>query len=123
MTDHETGPDEEKIPLRNRPIQEVAGVLQETLGQRLVAFGIGERNPKRIGAFARAEDAPDEATEKVMRDMAEVTEVLTERDSPEVARAVMIGMNPSLNDQAPIEVIHNGESERVVAVARYLLPD
>ena len=36
--------------LRERPIQEVADVLQNRLGQMLVAYayGIGVRDPKRI---------------------------------------------------------------------------
>lgn len=126
MTDPEREPDsnpEDKVPLRERPIHEVAGVLQEFLGQRLVAYGIGERNPQRVGSFARSEEVPEEEAEKVLRDLAEVTEVLTERNSPEIARAIMIGMNSNLDGQAPIEVMHDGESERVVASARYLLAD
>lgn len=111
----------EQVPLRQRPIHEIAGILQDVLGQHLVAYGIGEINPERIDLFARLEDSPEEEAEKVLRDMAEVTEVLTERDTPDVARAIMIGMNPCLNDRAPIDVMHDGESKLVVINAIYLL--
>ncbi len=125
MTDSERGQNpkhETEIPLRERPIEEVAGVLQDVLGQALVAYAIDERIPQRLGAFVNSEEMPTEEAEKVMRDLAEVLEVLRERDSDDVVRAVMIGMNPMLDEQAPIELIHNGESDRVVT-ARDLLTD
>jgi hypothetical protein len=109
----------EELPLRERPISEISGVLQGVLGQRLVAYAIAERDPKKIGALARAEVEPTEEVAATLRDLAEVTETGLEIDgSEEIVRATMIGMNPSLNDQAPIEMFHNGEGHRVAAVAR-----
>lgn len=106
-----------EVPLRERPIEEIAESLQKTLGQRLVAYGIREKDPTKIGSFARAEIIPEEDAEKTLRDLAEVTETLSEKGSPEMVRAVMIGANPLLEGQAPIELIHQGEPEPVIAAA------
>jgi hypothetical protein len=51
---------EERVPLRDRPLPEIAGTLQQILGQRLTAFAIAETDPRRIGAFVRGEADPSE---------------------------------------------------------------
>ncbi len=109
----------EELPLKDRPVAEISEVLQTTLGQRLVAYALAEEDPQTIGRFARAEEEPSEETAATLRDLAEVVDTGLQIDgSEEVVRATMIGMNPSLNDQAPIELFHNGEGQRVVAVAQ-----
>jgi hypothetical protein len=113
---------EDKTPLRDRPLAEIASVLQDVLGQQLTAYAINETDSRQIGAFAREEDTPTKIAEAYMRDLAEVTEVLLEDEdgSQETVRALMVGMNPMLNDQAIVEVFHQGEPERVLSVARQL---
>lgn len=117
------GPDE--LPLRGRPVAEISGTLQDVLGQSLVAYAIRETDPATIGALARSEALPTEAGEVALRDLAEVTEALleTEDGSAEIVRAMMIGSNPNLQGQAVVELFHNGESARVVEVARQLGSD
>lgn len=108
----------EDLPLRERSIPEVSNVLQGALGQRLVAYAIGERNPKRIGQLARGEDAPSPVEEVTLRDLAEVTETLANKGcSDAMTRSLLLGMNPSFDDEAPIQLFHQGDSARVVAAA------
>lgn len=113
---------EGETPLRDRPIQEVTSALQETLGQRMVAFAISEPRPKRIGAFACGEAVPSEDEEKTLRDIAEITEAMEQRGATEAASYIaMLSENPVLDGGVPIILIHDGESERVAAVADQLL--
>lgn len=110
----------EELPLRARSVREISEALQGVLGQQITAFAISERDPRRIGAFARGEDSPSEETEAVLRDLAEVTEVglRMEKDSQEIVRATMLGMNPVLDDQSVVELFHKGLSDTAVKNAR-----
>ncbi|HET7060107.1 MAG TPA: hypothetical protein VFH99_02205 [Candidatus Saccharimonadales bacterium] len=109
--------DEDKPSLRERPIGEVASVLQEILGQRLSAYAIGEPDPRRIGVFARDHETPGEEAEESLRDLAEVVDALTDQEvDPETIRAWMIGDNPLL-DNAPIQAFHTGSHQEIVNAA------
>ena len=114
---------EERIPLRERPVWEISDELTRILGQQLIAFAICERNPQIIGAMARGDVKPTDEVEETLRDLAEVTDVLLEEEngSEELVRATMLGMNPTLNDRSVVEMFHEGEGKRVVAVARQLV--
>lgn len=121
MTEFGRSRDPEQVPWRERPINEVVTAVQGVIGQKLIAYGIAEKVLPNIGLFAENKAEPSEDQSVVLRDMAEVIETMQAQDnSPEVIRAIMIGANPALNSQAPIEVFHNGESHRVVAVADVL---
>ena len=110
------GKEPEAQGLRTRPIAEVAGVLQEVLGQRMTAFAIAEHNPRQIGAFAHAAAVPSDEQEVTLRDLAEVTErqLAINHGSSETVRAVMLGANPILDHRHPIELFHEGKSATVI---------
>jgi hypothetical protein len=119
-------PDESKpIPLREQSVPEIAAKLQEVLGQHMTAYALADDDPTIVGAFARGDIEPTKIEESTLRDLAQVTEFLLaeEECSPELARAVLLGMNHSLNDNAAIELFHQGESERVVESLSYLIGD
>jgi hypothetical protein len=52
-----------------QPPATIAASLQETIGQRLVAFAVGVRNPKLVGRWARGEHMPRQAHERALRDL------------------------------------------------------
>lgn len=111
---------EDETPLRDRPVNEIAAVLQGALGQRIPAYAIHERDGRRIGGFARGEETPSEEAEGSLRDLAEVFDILTERQaSPEIMRAWMIGDNPLL-ENAPLQAFHEGDHQFVANAARYV---
>lgn len=102
-----------------QPASTVAASLQEMIGQRLVAFAVGVRNPKLVGRWARAEHAPRQAHERALRDLFQVVSLLAESgESGATVRAWLIGSNPQLGDLAPIEVFHEGHTERVKRAAQ-----
>ena len=101
-----------------QPVATVAGSLQETVGQRLVAFGVGIRNPKLVGRWARGEHMPRQAHERALRELFQIVSLLIESgESASTVRAWLIGSNPQLEDLAPIELLHEGQVERVKRAA------
>ena len=99
---------------------EVAAILQELFGQRLVAFMTGVEDPKAVGRWARRERTPRDKTEQRLRDAFQIARLLTLADSAETARAWFIGMNPHFADRAPFAVLgeHPEEAHRVLAAAK-----
>jgi hypothetical protein len=89
-----------------KPINEIADKLQNDLGQQLSAFGVGIRDPRLIGRYARGEAVPSREVDTRLRDLHAISEVILTRHSSNVLRAWMLGSNDLLEDAAPIEVIH-----------------
>ena len=98
----------------------IAQYLQETLGQRLVAYAIGVSDPKAIGKYATGRQ-PRTDTEARLRDLYRVTRLLLSEEQPATVRAWMIGSNPQLADQAPVEVLHHGDVPAVLRAAEAFL--
>jgi uncharacterized protein (DUF2384 family) len=101
-----------------QPMPEVAGELQELLGQKLVAYAAGVRSPKLVGRWAAGEHDPRSESEKRLRDLYRVWLTLKEEyDSPSTLRAFLMGANPNLQDRAPIDVIREGDGIEAVHAA------
>lgn len=98
-------------------IATIAQSLQETLGQRLVAFAVEVKDPKAIGRYAKGRMSPRTDTEARLRDLYRVTRLLLSRESPDTVRAWMIGANPELGDEAPIKALHEQRIAAVLAAA------
>jgi hypothetical protein len=94
----------------------VAAHLQEVLGQRLVAYGVGLRNPKTVGTWARG-GTPRHDAQQRLRDLYRTVLLLEAHERPDTIRAWLIGANPQLEDQAPIELLRNGEVAAVFRAA------
>ena len=104
-----------------RPINQVAGELQEVLGQRLVAYAAGVRSPKLVGRWATGEHEPREDAMKRLRELYEAVLTLREHYGAETIRAFMVGANPNLEDCAPIDVVRDGRGIDVVRAAEAFL--
>ncbi len=98
-------------------IATIAQSLQETLGQRLVAFAVGIKDPKAIGKYATGR-GPRADTEARLRDLYRVTRLLLSQENPATVRAWMIGANPELEDTAPIQALHDGRTAPVIRAAQ-----
>jgi hypothetical protein len=104
--------------LRDRDAEEIASSLQDLLGQKLVAFALGDRHPKTIGRYARGEREPDDAAYRRLVDLFLVAEVLKTGMRPQAIKSWMLGANPRLRGKAPIEVLHENKAESVRAAAQ-----
>lgn len=98
-------------------VSDIAGQLQEQLGQRLTALIVRAGDPKAVGRWARGERTPHAKTEQLLRTTYQVTVFLLSANSPAVVRAWFGGMNPLLDDHAPALVLAD-TPEDVLAAAR-----
>ena len=97
--------------------RELAAALQEALGQKLVAFAIGDRHPKTIGRYARGERAPEDEALRGLTNLYAIVRVLERGMRQETVKVWMLGSNPRLRGKAPIEVFHEGKVDKVMGAA------
>ena len=104
----------------SRPIAEIAGYLQQAVGQRVAAALAGLSDAKQIGRYARAGGPePHPATERRLREGYKVVRMLADAYDGKTARAWLFGINTRLDDQAPVEVLGAAtESAQFAAVVR-----
>ena len=100
------------------PADRLAAELQDVLGQKLVAFAVGDRHPKTIGRYARREREPEARTLGRMVDLYTVLEILRRGMPDGAVKSWMMGTNPRLKGKAPIEAIHEGSSFEVMGAAK-----
>jgi len=91
--------------------------VSETLGKSLVGVIVG-RDAKTVGRWGAGSNVPGEREEALLRNILQIVELLTSVDSPSVARAWFMGMNPLLDDNSPAETIAEGRIRDVMAAAR-----
>jgi len=111
-----------EIAVQTKP-QQMAAELQGLLGQKLVAFALGDRHPKTIGRYARGERAPNDMALGRLIDLYTVILVL-ERGRAERGSWIkqwMLGSNMRLGDKAPAQVFHDGDAGKVMGAARYFI--
>ena len=99
-------------------VAELAAELQELLGQKLVAFAVGDRHPKTIGRYARAEREPEPETLGRLVDLYTVVGILRSGMRDHAIKAWMMGSNPRLKGMAPIEAVHDGRAYEVMGAAK-----
>ena len=88
------------------PIAEVAGYLQDELGQRIAAHLVGLRDAKQIGRY-RKDDGPrpNQTTDLRLREGYKIVRMIVASFDERTARAWLFGTNTRLEDEAPIDVL------------------
>ena len=84
----------------------------------MVAYMTSVRDPKGVGQWARGTQVPRLEAERRLRATYQVLQLLLTVDSPHVARAWLIGMNPQLDDEAPADVIREGRLREALVAAQ-----
>jgi hypothetical protein len=97
---------------------ELASELQSILGQKLVAFALGDRHPKTIGRYARGERPPTDDSLKQLVDLYTIVQVLETGMRRQTIKQWMLGANPRLKGKAPIVVFHDGRTRDVLRAAQ-----
>ncbi len=98
------------------PVSDIASELQQILGQRQVAFAVQIKSSKEVGRWAADESKPRDETDARLRRLFRVIEVLRQGgEEPHTIRAWMLGSNPSLEEDSPIEAF---QGDRWVEVLR-----
>ncbi|MEZ5116074.1 MAG: hypothetical protein R2737_07385 [Candidatus Nanopelagicales bacterium] len=99
-------------------IADISEFLQENLGQRLVALLAGGMDPKAVGRWASGQNQPRPDAERRLRTAFQVFHLLQSVESPHTVRAWFVGMNPQLEDLAPVEALAEDRLRDVLAAAR-----
>lgn len=101
-------------------LRELVRSLQEVLGQRMLAVIAGVSDVKAVGKWARGERAPHPDAERRLRDAFQITQLLRQYESAETIRAWFTGMNPDLDDQAPILMFGEHAHDVLLAARNFL---
>ncbi|MFE9335842.1 XRE family transcriptional regulator [Streptomyces sp. NPDC007063] len=99
----------------------VARFLQDNFGRRVTALVAGIEDPKQVGKWCKADNAPRIDSELRLRTAYQVFKLIENGENAHVARAWMIGMNPQLEDDAPVQAIADDRFKDVMAAARSYL--
>ena len=108
------------------PISEIAGYLQDALGQRIAAHLAGSRDAKQIGRYRKADGPiPNPTTDRRLREGYKVVRMIVESFDDKTARAWLFGTNTRLDDEAPVDVVRRAteptQFAEVRAAARQLV--
>lgn len=102
-------------------IADVAGYLQEVLGQKLVAHMAGVQDHKAVGQWAAGNRKPRPDSEQRLRAAYQIFHMLQEEESPHTVRAWFIGLNPQLDDRSPATLIADDNVRDVLVAAKAFL--
>lgn len=102
----------------DRSGNELAAELQDLLGQKLVAFALGDRHPKTIGRYARGEREPDDDAIRALFALQVIVGILEQGMRRETIKTWMLGSNPRLKGEAPIVAFHDGSVDKVTGAAK-----
>lgn len=90
-------------------VEDIAMELQTSLGQRAVAYVTHNRSPKVVGRWANGDGKPQTvAAERRLRELYRTYLILSETEDPATIRSWLMGANPYLGDQPPLEVLREG---------------
>lgn len=98
-------------------IPEVVVSLGEVLGPQLATLIAGETRTDILYAWGRGAAVPDVETEQRLRATLAIVQLLLREESPAAIRSWFVGMNPELDDRAPVLVLAE-EPELVAEAAR-----
>ncbi|MEW2293282.1 XRE family transcriptional regulator [Streptomyces sp. NPDC006743] len=99
----------------------IARFLQDNFGQRLTAFIAGIEDPKQVGKWCSGQNSPRIDSELRLRAAYQVFQMITLAENCHTARAWMIGMNPQLEDDSPVQAIAEDRHKDAMAAARSYL--
>lgn len=119
MTSEATATGRIELEAVRKPIAEIAGYLQEHLGQRPTAYLSGLENVKSVGKWAAGKVTPRAPASLRLRHAYHAARLLIEAFGDETAKAWLFGINRELDDEAPAVVLRYAtEPEDVTPVVR-----
>jgi hypothetical protein len=94
---------------------DVVRELSETLGKKLTAYVAGVRDTRAIDRWIAGVE-PYKGADERLRLAYVVARTLSESDHARVVQAWFTGLNPELNDRAPIRLLAEGTDDDARAV-------
>jgi hypothetical protein len=89
--------------------EEIAAYLQDALGQKLVAYMTGLKDPKMVGQWARG-SKPRGMAEIRLRHAYQAARLLNNAYGPETTKAWLVGSNTLLDGEAPAWVLRHAQT-------------
>ncbi|WP_329167279.1 XRE family transcriptional regulator (plasmid) [Streptomyces sp. NBC_01717] len=102
-------------------IADIARFLQDNFSQRVTAYVAGIEDAKQVGKWCKAQNAPRFDSEVRLRTAYQIFRIIEGAENCHTARAWMIGMNPQLEDDSPLQAIAEDRFKDVMAAARSYL--
>lgn len=102
-------------------LQDMASTLVNVLGRPVAAYMVQVRNVKTISRWANGDvtTVRDRYSEERLRAAYQIVSFLLGHDEhPDTIRALMIGMNPILDDNSPAHAIREGDFKGAMDAAR-----
>jgi hypothetical protein len=96
------------------PMPELLRTLTSTIGKKLTTYVAGVHDAKLIESWMAGEPSPSDM-EKRLRFTYQIVMTLTIKDSPAVAQAWLVGVNPELGDRVPIRLLRESNLDQVAA--------
>ncbi|WP_426517061.1 hypothetical protein ACPPVQ_19575 [Diaminobutyricibacter sp. McL0618] len=110
---------EESIGL---PFDDLVTRLRDILGVRLVAYIGGVKSARSVSSWAEGTGEPGEVDRERLRHAFHAAALLRERYDATTVQSWFKGMNPSLGDRAPAQLLREGEpmvvAKDVIAAAK-----
>ena len=91
-------------------LSEVAGYLQEHLGQKLTAFLSGVGDPKTVGRWVSGKVQPPFTRGVRLRTAYDATRLIVDKIGDETARGWFLGSSQFLHHTAPAVVLHDAKT-------------
>lgn len=95
----------------------IVGFLVELLGPRLIAH-LADVDVSTVSRWKSGISKPHPDAEQRLRGAHQVAQMLLTVDAADTVRAWFIGMNPQLDDEAPLNEIAAGHTKAVIGAAR-----
>lgn len=102
-------------------IADIARFLQDNFSQRITSHIAGIEDAKQVGKWCKGQNVPRFDSEVRLRTAYQVFKLIEDRENGHIARAWMIGMNPQLEDDSPLQAIAGDRFKDVMAAARSYL--
>jgi|SRR5271155_3167205 len=94
------------------PMPELLRTLISKIGKKLTTYVAGMHDARMIESWMAGEPSPSDA-ERRLRFTYQIVMTLTIKDSPAVAQAWLLGVNPELGDRVPIRLLREGKLDQV----------
>jgi hypothetical protein len=98
------------------PTPEVAGYLQEHLGQKLTAYLAGLKDTKTVGQWVKGSSEPPAITRERLRAAFHATQLFLSVYDDHAAQGWFFGANSSLDNRAPAAVLREAQTPDEMAL-------
>jgi hypothetical protein len=93
-------------------LAEIVEELAQILGKKLTAYIGGVKDTRVIDRWIEGGVEPYRHADRRIRLAYQIAKTLSEHESPRVAQAWFIGLNPELQDRTPVRLLRDGDPEK-----------